>query len=82
MFLVKVYAVLDTPGSELMTVSCIDPNGWECEMRFDEQYAISIGFRRQTDGERVEYAKEHIMRAGGFERLRESFRAIFPKAKA
>src|SRR5690349_12610645 len=50
LFFVKIYANLEIPGSELMTVSCVDPSQkTEVEMRFDERYPISIQFRTQTD---------------------------------
>lgn len=81
-FAVKVYSALETPGSELMTVSCIDSSGkkpLEVEMRFDEKFATSIKFKKQTDDERIAYAKEQIDRRGGFEKLFELFRGEFPK---
>jgi len=79
-FLVKIYSGLDTPGTELMTVSCVNAStGLEAEIRFDEKFPISIRFRNQSDSERVNYAREQIGRAGGFDWLLNAFRSCFPK---
>lgn len=81
-YCVKVYGSLDTPGSELLTVSRLGvKDSCELEMRFDERFAISIRFRKQSDEERVAYAKEQIVKAGGFEALIELFRGVFPELK-
>lgn len=77
-YIVKIYALLETPGSELMTISRINPKTQEeCEFRFDERFAVSLRFRKQTDEERVAYAKEQIERVGGFKELDTVFASIF-----
>ena len=79
-FMAKIYMVLDTPGSELLTLSCVDSkNGSEVEMRFDEKFPVSIHFRKNSDEQRVAYVRTHIELAGGFEKILEAFRSKFPK---
>lgn len=77
-YMAKIYATLDTPGSELMTISCVRKNELtEHEMRFDERYPISLTFRKQSDEERVATAKDLIQRTGGLVRLRDMFAELF-----
>jgi hypothetical protein len=79
-FLVKIYGALETPGSELMTISCVNAeSGLETELRCDEKFPVSIRFREQTDPERVAYVKEQVERAGGFKTLLSAFRTKFPR---
>ncbi len=80
LFMIKIYAVVDTPGGELMTISCVDSNqGVEVEMRFDEKFPISIQFKKQDDVQRTLAAKEQIVRSGGFDKLLQTFLSNFPK---
>ena len=80
LFMIKIYGVLGTPGSELMTISCVDSTaGAEVEMRFDEKFPVSIRFKQQEDIQRTETAKEQIVRSGGFDKLLQTFLSNFPK---
>lgn len=76
-YMVKIYASFETPGSELMTVSRVGKDAQtEIEMRYDEKYPISFGFKKQSDEERVKIAKDQIERTGGFQPLGEAFSTI------
>lgn len=78
-FIVKIYSAIGGPGSELMTLSCVDKeSSSEAEIRFDERFPISIHFRKDADENRVLYAKNQIESRGGFHALSEIFRSIFP----
>lgn len=78
--MVKIYGILDSPGSELMTVSVVhDKTGMEYEIGYDEKFPISMRFKKQSDEERVAFAKEQIVRACGFEKLATLFNTIFGK---
>jgi hypothetical protein len=79
-FVVKVYAGFETPGSELMTVAAMAAAGkTEFELRFDEHFPISFRYKTESDEERTKHATEQIERAGGAEKLRSVFAAVFPE---
>jgi hypothetical protein len=79
-FVVKVYAGFETPGSELMTVAAMAAAGkTEFEVRFDEHFPISFRYKSQSDEERTKHATEQIERAGGADKLRSVFAAVFPE---
>jgi hypothetical protein len=79
-YIVKIYPGLETPGAELMTVSCVVREGKaEFEMRFDERFAMSFRFKTQSDAERVAFARDQIERVGGTERLNQFFSDVFPE---
>jgi hypothetical protein len=83
LFILKIYPGLETPGAELMTVSCVVRGGTaEFEMRFDERFPMSFRFKKQTDPERVAFAREQIERAGGTDRLNQCFSDLFPSLGA
>jgi hypothetical protein len=76
---IKIYAPLDAPGSELLTVSCVSPrSGVEYEMRFDERYPVSIRFRKEDDEQKVVHAVRQIGMVGGIKALFEIFEKTFP----
>ncbi len=63
--IVRLYGMLGTPGSELMTVSVLFPKmKKEYEFEFDEYFPVSIRFKKQTDQERAQYAFEQIQKSG------------------
>ena len=79
-FMAKIYSLLDTPGAELMSISCLDKKrDLEFEMRFDERFPVPMWFKTMSDEQRVAYARDQIARFGGFEKLSEIFRSVFPK---